>query len=118
MAANKENRLHQRVQPDNLLAFLSCRSKVVKIIDISKGGMAFHYLGRNCLAEDFSCLQLDILHRDKSYLSDIAVQVISDSPLVDGSIALRRCGVKFNNLTPHQQNTLEEFLLYYRRGNA
>ena len=118
MEISRENRVHKRVQPDNLLAFLSCKSKVVKIVDISKGGMAFHYVSRNRLIETLSNLHLDILHRDNNYLNGIDVYVVSDSPLVDGSISIRRCGVKFNSMTPQQQKKLHEFLLFYTRGNA
>jgi hypothetical protein len=118
MNTSKENRAHERVQPDNLLAFLSCKSKVVKIIDISEGGMAFHYVSRNRLIETLSSLQLDILHSNSNYLNGIDVFVISDSPIVGGTISIRRCGVKFNNLTSYQQKKLDEFLLHYSEGRA
>jgi len=118
MNTSKENRMHHRVQPDNLLALLSYESKVVKIIDISEGGMAFHYVSKRCLTDIFPNLQLDILHRNNNYLNDINVFVVSDSLIVEGSLSIRRCGVKFNNLSSRQQEKIHEFLLCYSEGNA
>lgn len=113
-----ENRVHKRVQPGNLLAFLSCKSKVVKIVDISEGGMAFHYVSKNCIGEKSSNLHLDILHKDNRYLNGIIANVICDCSIVEGSLSIRRCGVKFNKLTSDQEKILMEFLLSCTQGNA
>ena len=87
--------------------------KLCHLIDISKGGLAFRYfVDSNGLAEEMD--NLDILGGEDFYLEKVPVQVVTDMALKDespfSSIAMRRRGVKFGQLTPKQMEQVDYFI--------
>jgi hypothetical protein len=86
-----------------------------QIIDISKDGLAFRYMGGGeRLSESF---ELDILFAEASfYLGKIPVRTISDRKANQGpfdSIPMRRHGVQFRELTHDQMSQLTYFIGNY-----
>lgn len=82
-----------------------------QIVDISKGGLAFRYIGGERLSGSFN---LDILFAENSfYLGKIPVKTVSDKKADQGpfdSISMRRHGVQFGELTSHQMSQLGYFI--------
>ena len=113
-----ERRKHKRFQVQDI-AFAVLRGQVEQlgqIIDISKGGLAFHYIvsGRNVRSSS----GLDILLAYYGlYMEKIQFKTISDFQIPNKSpfspIIMRRHGVKFEELTPNQASMLEDFIREY-----
>ncbi len=88
---------------------ISINDKSGEIIDISMGGLAFSYLDRG----DWSFESFDrgmLLGEKDLCLEDIPLKVISDCAINSGLSIIRRCGVKFEKLTPKQLAQLEYFI--------
>ncbi len=79
------------------------------IVDISRGGLAFRYLGDTELSDRLG--EVDILFDDKFTLGKLAVHPVSDSPIEYGYIPMRRRSVRFAELTPWQKAELDHFLM-------
>lgn len=78
------------------------------LIDISEGGMAFHYLGERplALADSWMDIYLDKdLHVGRLPVTDVA-----DRELEDCFIPKRRCSMRFGKLTSAQQIQLQTFI--------
>ena len=113
-----ERRKHKRFQVEDI-AFAVLRGQVEllgQIIDISRGGLAFHYIvsGRNVKSSS----ELDILLAYYGlYMEKIQFKTISDFQIPNKSpfspIIMRRHGVKFGKLTPNQSSMLEDFIREY-----
>jgi hypothetical protein len=102
-----ERRLHQRHQVES--GSISFKDKSGEIIDISMGGLAFSYVDRG----DWSFENFDrgmLLGEKELCLEDIPLKVISDCAINSGLSIIRRCGVKFEKLTPKQLAQLEYFI--------
>jgi hypothetical protein len=101
------------------IAFAVLRGHVEQlgqIIDISRGGLAFHYIvsGR----DDKSSSELDILLAYYGlYMQRIQFKTVSDFQIPNKSpfspIIMRRHGVQFGELTPHQASKLDNFIRQY-----
>lgn len=89
---------------------------VALIVDMSRSGMAFSYLGAASISPNVSCL--DILYEDGLCLNAIPVKIISDISIERKKIPTRRCGVQFGELTPMQQSHIENFIQKYAEGTA
>jgi hypothetical protein len=93
------------------------RSIIVgEIIDISRGGLALHYIPGP--KQSNRAYKLRILVADGSFcLSKIPSWTISDLEIEKrfsfGSMPARRSGVQFGELTPAQLSLLEYFILNY-----
>ena len=120
-----ERRKHKRFQvQENTFALLRAQvSKLGRVIDISKGGLAFRYVS---IGERLKGpLELDLLshHRDFD-LNKIPVRIISNfeivgkKPFTYRSITLRRVGVQFGELTQRQKSKLEYFIQNHAIGEA
>jgi hypothetical protein len=105
MSANErvERRKHKRFQVDNgalVLLGWYCE-KVGRIIDISKGGMAFRYTPTE-EEQNGSDLAI-VLSETNFYLDDVPAKTISDLEIADGisatTVTPRRRGVHFTNPT-------------------
>ena len=79
------------------------------LIDISRGGLAFRYLGDSELS--VPVLELDILCSgdETASLKSLPVQAVCDSPLQNGFIPMRRRSLKFAPLTPEKKAEVEAF---------
>ena len=89
-----------------------------RIIDISKGGLSFWYM------EDGRCSEgsfnIDIIMSDpKFHLAKISVKTVSDFKIMTevpfSVIQMRRCGVRFEELTRKQKTWLEYFIQNHTR---
>ena len=103
----KERRQHQRHQVKS--GSISFKDKSGEIIDISMGGLAFSYVDR----DDWSLESFDrgmLLGEKELCLEEVPLKVISDCAINSGLSIIRRCGVKFEKLTPKQLAQLEYFI--------
>ena len=90
-----------------------------KINNISRGGLAFEYIGderhKNSIESEL-LTEIDIfISRDNFYLSKIPCTIIYDSDTVPDhsiitSIPMRRCGVQFANLNLEAADLLDSCL--------
>ena len=113
-----ERRKHKRFQVQDI-AFAVLRGQadqLGQIIDISRGGLAFHYIvsGKNVKRS----FELDILLAYYGlYMEKIKFKTISDFQIPNKSpfspIIMRRHSVKFGELAPNQVSMLEEFIREY-----
>jgi len=78
------------------------------MVDISQGGMAFHYLNTSPLP--LSGSQMDIYLNEDLYVGRLPVTVVDDQQMADNFIPKRHCRVHFGKLTPAQQIQLELFI--------
>jgi hypothetical protein len=98
------------------IAFAVIKSKPIKmgqIINISKDGLAFHYIDRQEASN--SLFKMDILFaQDAFYLDRLLfkpifdIKIATDIPL--NSFTIRKCGVQFGELSAHQQSRLAYFI--------
>jgi hypothetical protein len=77
------------------------------ILDISDSGLSFSYAGWEKWPS--KGIKLDIID-DNFFLKEIPFEVVSDIPLDGGATNLRRCGVKFLNLSDDQKLLLREYV--------
>jgi c-di-GMP-binding flagellar brake protein YcgR len=113
-----DRRKNKRFQTEkNTYAVLRARgSKLGRVIDISKGGLAFRYVsvGQRLRGP----LELDLLSHQYDYRIDkIPVKIITDLELANKkafkSTTLKRVGVQFGKLTREQKSKLEHFIRDY-----
>ena len=110
-----ERRKDERFQTGkNTYALLRARgSKLGRVIDISKGGLAFRYVS---VGERLKGpLELDLLSHQYDYRIDkIPVKIITDLEVANKkafkSTTLKRVGVQFGKLTREQKSKLEHFI--------
>lgn len=108
-----ERRKYKRYRlSDDILVFNE--NTFGQIINISKGGLAFRFLTNKDVVQDNE-FELGILNSSNGfYLENICCKTITstDSAPIHptGSTIVRRNGVEFYNLSPEQQEQLEEFL--------
>jgi hypothetical protein len=113
-----DRRKHKRFQTEkNTYALLRARgSKLGRVIDISKGGLAFRYVSVGQRLK--GPLELDLLSHQYDYRIDkIPVKIITDLELANKkafkSTTLKRVGVQFGKLTRQQKSKLEHFIKDY-----
>ena len=98
----------------NTYAVLRARgSKLGRVIDISKGGLAFRYVSVGDRLK--GPLELDLLSHQYDYRIDkIPVKIITDLELANKkafkSTTLKRVGVQFGKLTREQKSKIEHFI--------
>ena len=110
-----ERRKNKRFQAaKNTYAVLRARgSKLGRVIDISKGGLAFRYVSVGQRLK--GPLELDLLSHQYDYRIDkIPVKVITDLEVANKKVfkstTLKRVGVQFGKLTREQKSKLEHFI--------
>ena len=83
-----------------------------QVVDISLGGMAFHYKPRNRTIHDFESLVLICMNN--GILKKVPFKKISDVEINDFNLTeiylLRRASVQFGSLNPKQQEELNTFI--------
>lgn len=108
-----EQRKHERfdVKPG---AFVVIESKLGRIIDVSKEGLAFVYSPAEGRMPT-GIPELNLFFSDSSlYFRNFPFKVVSDSAIVSESPCrprMRRCGVQFEELSAIQQYNLDYFIL-------
>jgi hypothetical protein len=119
MTVNKrvERRKHKRYRVDSgaLVLVGWYYERVGRMIDISEGGLAFHYTPHGEV-QDESDLTI-VLSEANFYLEEVPVNTISDFQLAEGisaaTITPRRRGVQFINPTGSQRAQIEFFINNY-----
>jgi len=108
LPATPERRLHKRFSDDGSGVAVLYPNFVfsIDVLDISRGGLAFTYKGW----EEWSGknLLLDYV-TGNNFLNKIPCEIVSDVQL-DHKNALRRCGLRFKELTDQQVNQINELL--------
>ena len=108
-----EKRKFERfIAKDRAFVLISPNSNPVHIIDISKSGIAFKYLGKelmNVQAEEF-----ELYYEEELCLESIPFEIVSDELIqMSRYISLRRCGIKFGKLTSTQETFINDFITRY-----
>jgi len=111
-----EQRAHKRFKAQaGVLAVLGPNSKKMgQLIDISKGGLAFHY--KNGIEEPDVNYELSILFDDSNTLNHrpfkFNASIISDIKVRNevqfSTATIKRCGIQFEDLTYYQETWLDE----------
>ena len=109
-----ERRKHKRFQPqiDTPIILRSHETKAVSMVDVSMGGLGFRCIG----GEELMCesMKISILPEDSSiYLYKIPCRSVwnhKDEKDHSSSLTTRRCGVQFEELTPHEMSELGHFI--------
>ncbi len=111
-------RQYQRFQTkDHAFAMMINWSVKFDIIDISKNGLSFLYLGKDKWFDELS--ELDIAFGDEMFLKKIPIISISDSTFKKCFLPMRRHSVMFHKLKSHQQAQLHHLILSCRKkGHA
>ncbi len=97
------------------------KSRIIKsipIIDISLKGLAFQYTDRNMWSPNFNELSISRI-ADEVKIDKVPYKAVSDYSIsnVANSTFLRRCSVKFGELTPAQKSQLNHFIQNHTIGN-
>jgi hypothetical protein len=86
------------------------------IIDISRGGLSFRYLGKKI---DKSAISEISLYHDYELLIDsLPAKAVSDYRLRDNLVPVRRGSICFADLTSKQQQNLEMFIANFTEASA
>jgi len=117
-----ERRNYQRFRAqEGAFAVLGDSSgKIGQAIDVSKGGLAFHYMPGEESSSDFAELNI-FLAENSFYLRELPFQTVWDQEarkVPFSSIKVRRCGVQFGSLTNAQTSQLEHFIEHHTLGRA
>jgi len=113
----EERRQHKRFRVKNtVFAMLDSHpvGHAAAVLDVSMGGVGLQY----CCSDDFDCRwkRLDVISAyDNFFLRKLPIEIISDQVIEKEqgdapAEAIKRCGVKFNNLTYTQQALLDIFI--------
>ncbi|MCK5226923.1 MAG: PilZ domain-containing protein [Desulfobulbaceae bacterium] len=78
------------------------------IVDISMGGLAFHYVSEKTLANKLELL--NIYFDDELYIDDVSIKSVADHKMDNGSVPTRRHCVSFGKLKPTQATRLEYYI--------
>jgi hypothetical protein len=126
MLASHEQRKYERLEPQGL-AFVVFRpefSKIGSIINISRGGLGFHYLcpagNEDPTTETFRIIDI-IASGNSFYLSKIPCTLVYDDKINSNRVTFmtdlvnRRCGLKFDPLTKKQEKQINLFLAEHTR---
>jgi c-di-GMP-binding flagellar brake protein YcgR len=103
-----ERRTNRRFYVEGF-ALNSDDSVCAHIVDISRGGMAFRYVEEAAWSsreEESATISGQSFH-----LENVPLITVSESELNNGLYAIKRCGIKFGNITPDQQYTIENIIL-------
>lgn len=115
--AKEERRKHKRFKVKNtVFAMLDSHpaGHAAAVLDVSKGGVGLQY----CSSEAFDCnwKRLDVISSyDNFFLRKLPIEIISDQEIAKEQgrapeEGIKRCGVKFKNLTFTQQALLDIFI--------
>ena len=102
-------------------ALVNHHSQLGQIKDISKIGLAFHYIDHGD-APGETCELKIIIDKGGLYLDKLPFKKVSDSLLKSehsfSSIVMRRVGLQFGELTVHQLTRIEDFIQKHTIGNV
>lgn len=109
-----ERRKHRRfeVQNDIPVILRSNDIKVGSVVDLSMGGLGFRYAGIEKPIGESGRLSI-LPANDSFYLYKIQCKPVWDCRIGEdlySSMSMRRCGVRFGELTPDQKAQLKYFI--------
>lgn len=93
-------------------------TKSAPIVELSGGGLTFQYISRNLWTPNLN--ELSISEPDnKLKIGKLPFKTITDYSVsrVENAMSLRRCGVKFEELTPNQKYQLHYFIQNHTINN-
>jgi len=110
-----------KVMQGAFAAMMPLSNKLGQIVDLGKGGLAFHYIHVDDGSNDG--YELDIFVSNKEfYLPKLPVKNVSDvlvpNKIPNNPIVIRRHGVQFQELTPEQSSELDAFIQRYTTEEA
>jgi len=115
-----ERRKHPRFQVETVSVATLCKSIVGIITDISKGGIAFRYIGFDQEGEEVfkGSQKVSIVHEGTGFsLLDVPCTMIRNYSTRHeyylGSLSMNRCCLQFGRLTPAQKSQLDNFILHF-----
>ena len=121
------NQVDQRKHPRFLVAYGAVaaltESKLGKISDISRGGLAFSYIDyedEDDVAARKSS-EVSIVHDPGFSLLDVPCKVIKDDyypPDHHGLLKMNKCRIQFYQLTPDQEAQLDYFIVNFAIGSS
>lgn len=118
-----ERRKNNRFQV-KIGAFVALRphhTKLGQISDIGMGGLSFHYMANEELSNrEFDLLDIVVTGSDFS-LEKVPFETVSDfkiNKVPFSSITIKRCSVKFGDLTENQRSQLEYFIHDHTTGTV
>ena len=120
---DSERREHVRFQTkDNAYAsFGSGFTKVGSLKDISQGGLSFEYIFCDELSSE-PASQVDIFQSSNGFhLENIPCSLIYDVPIrtsMNNLFIVKRCGLKFSDLSDRQKLQIHLFIENYTAGLA
>jgi c-di-GMP-binding flagellar brake protein YcgR len=79
------------------------------IVDISKGGLSYRYLGE----KKFESKKVNLYHESELIAEGIPVKSISDNRLQNNMLPLRRRSLRFEELSPLQNEQIERFIAVF-----
>jgi len=118
-----EKRKHKRFRSQDLAyaAFESDTLKIGQIVDISMGGLAFHYIADGDPINESRELEI-YLASNSLHMKEVPFNTISDFELTSEFpfrfIIMRRRGVQFGELTQFQEAQLGYLIQNYTVGEA
>ncbi|MFZ5569742.1 MAG: PilZ domain-containing protein [Thermodesulfobacteriota bacterium] len=113
----QERRQHRRypAQSGTFAAFMPYSARRGQIVDISKGGLAFHYItdGRRSSSQHLAILVIG----EGVFVNHIRCETVSDFTVTPASpfsaAPLRRCSVKFLDLQPEQVQKIDRLIAFH-----
>jgi hypothetical protein len=106
-----EGRVHKRVPAkERALVYIGSESDCMlyHLIDISNGGLSFRYLGEDVSTQGLS--ELSLVLKDTCYAAALPVETVSDTPLINNNVTIRRRSVRFGELSAMQKSQLYDFI--------
>ena len=107
----KSNRF--KAQEDTYVAIVNDSIKVGKIINLSKGGLAFSYIGKEAQITGWHKMNI-FLSGNRFYLKEVSFKAISDfyidTKTQFSTVLMKQCGGQFGELTREQKSQLEYFI--------
>jgi len=85
------------------------------IIDISKGGLAFRYLGERVMGDDIAVM--DLCYNETLYVKGVPVKSVADCWTGSHLTDIRRKCISFEDLNTEQQEQLELFIKLYTQDH-
>ena len=118
MSIAAERREDTRLRPKEA-TFVALRpefDKMGKLLDINRGGLCFQYISKGESVDVPSALNADMFVSNNGYyLPNIPCRMIYDEKIKKGmtfvmDLEYRRCGLRFDRLSPRQMDQLELYL--------
>jgi c-di-GMP-binding flagellar brake protein YcgR len=117
-----ERRKYQRfrVQEGAFAVFGPGSGKIGQVVDVSMGGLAFHYMPGAESSDEFTELSI-FLAENSFYLRKLDFETVWDEQarrVPFSSIKVRRSGVQFLSMTKAQAAQLESFVEQHTLGRS